>query len=226
MNRVLLVDDDTSYADNLKHILSAKGYEVDYIDDPMQAVVEFTKRRYDLVISDYMMTELNGVQLVTLLKGINPEVKTMILTGFPQEESENEALNINVDRYLSKDKSLSLLCNYVDGLIQQAGTEVEPADIKLISKEDGITIDLSRHEVYKDGELVNITRKEYEILVLFLRNKGIALSRESIAEQIWTQDIEEIDLRVIDGHIKRLRSKLKLFSIISIRGYGYKWNEQ
>lgn len=63
------------------------------------------------------------------------------------------------------------------------------------------------------------------MLRLFLQNKGVALSREEIVERLWTQDVEEIDMRVVDGHIKKLRGKLRSFSIMSVRGYGYKWNE-
>ena len=87
-------------------------------------------------------------------------------------------------------------------------------------------VDLDSREVFKNGDPIEVTRKEYDLLVLFLENKGVALNRETISEKIWTTDIEDIDLRAIDGHIKRLRAKLKLFSIVSVRGYGYKWNEQ
>ena len=131
-----------------------------------------------------------------------------------------------MNRYLSKDKSIHVLVKYAEELLYAVQDVSSAGEKRLISKEERIMVYLDSREVYKNGEPVEVTRKEYDLLVLFLENKGIALNRETISEKIWTTDIEDIDLRAIDGHIKRLRAKLKLFSIVSVRGYGYKWNEQ
>lgn len=221
----MLVEDDEKYAEKLKQAIVREGYEVSYFTTPIKAVADFTKNNYDLVISDFCMKDMDGVKLLTILKEINPCIRSIILTAFPEEEVEMEAIDINVDHYLSKDKSLTIMLKYIQYLLKrEVNTEVI-SSYRLSSSIEQITIDTKKRVVEKENEVVSLTKKEYDLLVLFLKNKGTALSREDIAEQLWSNDIENIDLRVIDGHIKRLRSKLSLFSISSVRGYGYKWSE-
>lgn len=221
----MLVEDDEKYAEKLKQAIVREGYEVSYFTTPIKAVADFTKNNYDLVISDFCMKDMDGVKLLTILKEINPCIRSIILTAFPEEEVEMEAIDINVDHYLSKDKSLTIMLKYIQYLLKrEVNTEVV-SSYRLSSAIEQITIDTKKRVVEKENEVVSLTKKEYDLLVLFLKNKGTALSREDIAEQLWSNDIENIDLRVIDGHIKRLRSKLSLFSISSVRGYGYKWSE-
>lgn len=224
MSMILLVEDDKQYANNLKTALESKGHKVTYFSSPVEAVAEFVNSHFDLVVSDYLMDEMNGIRMISILKGINPGIRTIMLTAFPEEDIEDSALDISIDYYLSKDKSLSITTKYVEELLKKRIINDKQTQ-KLYSHEEGIVVDLQQHEVYKDSNLVVLTKKEYDLLKLFLENKGIALSRKMIAETIWETDIEDIDLRVIDGHIKRLRKKLDIFSLTSIRGYGYKWNE-
>lgn len=224
--RIMLVEDDERYAEKLKQAIVQEGYEVSYFNTPIKAVAEFTKKNFDLVISDFCMNEMDGVKLLAILKEINPCVRSIILTAFPEEEVEMEAINISVDHYLSKDKSLSIMLKYIQHLLKrEVSTEITNTSYNLSSTIERLSVDTKTRIVEKEDQVVPLTKKEYELLVLFLKNKGIALSREDIAEQLWSNDIENIDLRVIDGHIKRLRSKLSLFSISSVRGYGYKWSE-
>lgn len=221
----MLVEDDEMYAEKLKQAIVREGYEVSYFTTPIKAVADFTKNNYDLVISDFCMKDMDGVKLLTILKEINPCIRSIILTAFPEEEVEMEAIDINVDHYLSKDKSLTIMLKYIQYLLKREVSTGVTASYRLSSSIEQITIDTKKRVVEKENEVVALTKKEYELLVLFLKNKGTALSREDIAEKLWSNDIENIDLRVIDGHIKRLRSKLSLFSISSVRGYGYKWSE-
>ncbi|MGL9727696.1 response regulator transcription factor [Enterococcus sp. DIV0756] len=223
--RIMLVEDDEKYAEKLKQAIIREGYEVSYFSTPIKAVADFTKNNYDLVISDFCMKDMDGVKLLTILKEINPCIRSIILTAFPEEEVEMEAIDINVDHYLSKDKSLTIMLKYIQYLLKREVNTGVTASYRLSSSIEQITIDTKKRVVEKENEVVSLTKKEYDLLVLFLKNKGTALSREDIAEQLWSNDIENIDLRVIDGHIKRLRSKLSLFSISSVRGYGYKWSE-
>lgn len=223
--RIMLVEDDVRYAAKLVEALEEVGYEVTFMETPIRAVAEFTKKKYDLIISDFCMDEMDGVKLLAILKEINPSVHCIILTAFPEEEVELEAITINVDHYLSKDKSLTVMIKYVQHLLKKEPNAKEENIYGLTSAIERISIDTQSRIVEKENQVVSLTKKEYDLLVLFLKNKGTALSREEIAEQLWSNDIENIDLRVIDGHIKRLRSKLSLFSISSIRGYGYKWSE-
>lgn len=223
--RIMLVEDDEKYALNLREALIEAGYEVTFMNTPIKAVAEFTKKNYDLVISDFCMEEMDRVKLLTILKEIKPQLRSIILTAFPEEEVELEAITISVDHYLSKDKSLTIMIKYIQQLLMKENTTNQMSSYGLTSTIERISVDTQSRIVEKENQIVPLTKKEYDLLVLFLTNKGMALSREEIAEKLWSNDIENIDLRVIDGHIKRLRSKLSLFSISSVRGYGYKWSE-
>lgn len=222
---IMLVEDDEKYANKLVKAITKEGHKVTYLDSPVKAVAEFMKDNYDLVISDFCMKEIDGLKMLTIFKEIKPNLRSIILTAYPEEEVELEAIDMSVDHYLSKDKSLLITIKYIDDLLRKEINIKEAQEDKLISKLENIILDLQRRTVYQNNQLVALTKKEFDLLTLFLQNKGKALSREFIAEQVWTNDIEDIDLRVIDGHIKRLRAKLALFCISSVRGYGYKWNE-
>ncbi|MFV0362874.1 MAG: response regulator transcription factor [Suipraeoptans sp.] len=223
--RVILVDDNEQYAKSLKTAIEDEGYEVFYYTNPIDAIAEFVKIPFDILISDYKMAEMNGTRLVTILRGINPEIKCMLLTAFPTEEIERETIDINVECYLSKDKSVDLILHYLNDLIcREPSIKGERAE-KMSSIEEQLVVDIAKHEVFKANSKVSLTRKEFELLILFLQNKGTALSRDHISEKLWTPGVEDFDPRVIDGHVKRLRGKLRLNSIMSVRGYGYKWNE-
>ncbi|MFV0392856.1 MAG: response regulator transcription factor [Coprobacillaceae bacterium] len=225
MYRILFVDDSVEYANGLKSILEDKGYYIKYVDDPITGIEELMIDNFDLVISDYMMDQMTGIRLLSTVKRLKPEIKCMMLTGFPTEEVESEALDIYVDKYLSKDKSLTILCKHIEQLLTTVITSEVETKVKLISTEENIVLDTHSHIVLKNNEEVELTRKEYEILKLLLENKGVALSRESIIEKLWAKNIEDVEVRIVDTHIKKLRDKLKTFAIMTIRGFGYKWSE-
>ncbi|TDW08866.1 DNA-binding response OmpR family regulator [Breznakia blatticola] len=225
MYKILIVEEDESYSTKLKEAIEKKGYDVKNIKDPVEAVANFVNVHYDLVVSEQMMEGMNGIQMISILRGIHPTLKSMILTANPDEETEIKAIEANVDHYFSKNKSIDVTTKYIEELLRKEIMLKSEDGNELESQRENIVVDTKKRQVTKDGEVVEVTRKEYELLVMFLENKGIALSREEIAEKIWTIDIEDIELRVIDGHIKRLRSKLNIFCITSIRGYGYKWDE-
>ncbi|MFV0364072.1 MAG: response regulator transcription factor [Suipraeoptans sp.] len=221
---ILVVDDDKTYGSGLQKALQMEGYEVVYRTNPIDAISEFVQNPYDIVISDYKMDQMDGASFLKVIKEINKDIKSVILTGYPEEEMEINTINLGINRYLSKDKSMFLLVKYINDLAIKYDKKSDKVT-HLKSDSDNIFMDTDKHIVKKGDEEVELTRKEYEVLRLFLENKGKALSREFIAEKLWITEIEEVDLRVIDGHIMRLRTKLKLFCIVSVRGYGYKWEE-
>ncbi|MFV0363535.1 MAG: response regulator transcription factor [Suipraeoptans sp.] len=226
--KILLVENDKVYADHLTEEIRKEGHDVQVVDNSLGAISNFTKYKYDLVIAQYNLDDLNGVKMLAVLKQIKPTLRSIVIINESDDNVESiemDALSINVEHCLNKRKSLPLTIRYIDGLLKKDyGNNIDSQ--YLISPRENIEIDMTKHLVYKDGvEVKNITTKEYGLLILFLSNKEIPLSREEICKNLWTQDIEDIELRVIDGHIKNLRAKFNISSILSIRGYGYKWNE-
>lgn len=221
---ILFVEDNMEYQETLDRLLTKEGYLVDSTNSPLEAIELFARNSYDAVISDLMMETLDGIKLLTHIKKTNPYVKTMILTAEPTNETEIAALDTQVDKYLVKGASLEVLIKHIEHLLNNEQSTGSKKSIKIYSEPDGLTIDIGKRTVSKNNEVVNITTKEFEVLKTLLLNRGIALSREEIVSKIWDERFEKIDIRVIDVHIRSLRKKLKIQSIVSIRGYGYKWD--
>jgi Response regulators consisting of a CheY-like receiver domain and a winged-helix DNA-binding domain len=221
--KILLVEDNTTYAAKIAKILKNVGYQVDVVNDPLDGIAFFAKNSYDMVISDLKMETMSGVKLLSAIKKIDDKIKTIILTANPTPDSELEALNIYVDRYLVKEVRTDVLLKYIEQILR-VENNFEKTKI-FISKNENISISMKSREVYKNNEKIVLTKKEFELLCYFLDNKGSAISREEFIKNLWKVPITSIDERVVDVHIKTLRKKLKCHSIISLRGFGYMWDE-
>lgn len=225
MKRILFVEDDASYREIIVKALEKNDYIVDGVASPIDGMEYFALKEYDLVISDLMLNEIDGIRFLTYIKRLNPIVKTMILTAEPSMESELAALDIYVDKYLVKETRMNVLLKYIHILLEEGTNRISQHKRILKAPEEGLLIDVLGRKVLKDDELVKLTVKEFEILRLLLSNRGTALTREEIIEKVWDTEHESIDVRVIDVHIKKIRQKLKLQAIVSVRGYGYKWDD-
>lgn len=223
MGKVLVVEDNPTYLHQLEEALKNSGYEVESADNPIYGFEMFAKQKYDLVISDLVLKEFDGIRFLTTVKNIDPFVNTMILTANASDETESESIKVNVDYYFDKSKSIPLIIEYIDALVSKRPNHVTQSILH--SEAEGIEVELKSHEVRKNGEIVALTPREYQILRVFLENKYTTLSRQEIINTVWGSPEEEIEERIIDLHIKNIRTKLKLVSLITVRGYGYKWNE-
>ncbi|WP_280683451.1 MULTISPECIES: response regulator transcription factor [unclassified Breznakia] len=210
----------------LSKVLRKKGYKVESFTDPVKAVSTCVKKPFNLIVTEYELDSMNGLQMIGILQGVIPTLRSIMLTNCNDEIVEIQSIECGVDQFLSKQKSLDVIVTYIENALARDLREQAMLSNSVMSEEEGLVIDTKKREVYKNDQIVDVTKKEYDLLHLFLNNKGVALSRETIAEELWTTEIETIDLRVIDGHINRLRTKLDLYCINAIRGFGYKWNEQ
>ena len=224
MKKILFVEDDYDYRMTLAKIIEKAGYSVDASEDPLQAIELFALNSYDLVISDLKMDSLDGIRFLQYIKNKNADVKTMILTSAPTFETELEALDISIDKYMVKETRIDLLLKYIEVLLAQSGNSSRKHQI-VHSPFENIELDLGSRVIRKEGETINVTPKEFNILRVLMQNRGLAVSREKLLEEVWDVEHELIDPRVIDVHIKEIRKKLAVQSIVSIRGYGYKWDE-
>lgn len=226
--KILVVDDSDDYRETVVKILKNEGYQVDSVAEPLVGIEYFATNTYDLVISDYVMDMMDGVRFLQSIKKINPNIKTIMLTGKSNETRELESLSISINEYLVKEKSLEVILRYVKRVLELP-TVTEPTHVKiesLVSKTEDIELNLNTLQVFKHGQEISLTQKEFLILKLLLENKNVALSREAILNDIWSQSIEGVDSRTVDSHVKNLRIKIKCFSISTIRSFGYRWNEK
>lgn len=205
-------------------VLENERYFVDTAENALKAIELFSFNQYDLIISDLMMEGIDGIQFLSYVRKMNPNIKTIILTAQPSMDSEFAALDIYVDKYLTKDSRLDVFLKHIEVLLEQSQIK-RHTDYILEAKADGIVMDLYGHSVTKNHQPIDITPKEYNLLRYLLENKGKALGREEILENVWVMEYEDVDVRVVDVHIKALRQKLNITSIVSIRGFGYKWDK-
>lgn len=226
--KILFVEDDAKFRDEKTKLLESAHYQVEAVGDPGIVLELFEKGKYDLVLVDYMLGSMNGIQLIKYVKKIDKTVKTIILTGIDSPDVEIYALETtSVDQFLNKGVRDDVLLKYVERVLAKASLVNEAEEQHfLYSERENIKIDLENYEVYQDEAPVSVTFKEYQLLVYFMENTGKVLKREEIVEALWGEQKDEItSLRVVDSHLKLLRKKLGLRVIHSVRGVGYRWNE-
>ena len=217
--KILVVDDEERMQKLLKDFLKMKDYEVLLAGNGEEAIDLFFKEKsIALIILDVMMPKMDGW---TALKTIreHSKVPVIMLTARSEESDELKGFDYGADEYISKPFSPKILVARVEALLRRSGVQKED-----IMEVGGSVIDEAAHSVSVDGKPVELSFKEYELLQYFVENKGIALSREKILNNVWNYDYFG-DARTIDTHVKKLRAKLmdKGEYIKTVWGMGYKF---
>ncbi|WP_455016313.1 response regulator transcription factor [Oribacterium sinus] len=217
--KILVVDDEERMQKLLKDFLKMKDYEVLLAGNGEEAIDLFFKEKsIALIILDVMMPRMDGW---TVLKTIreHSKVPVIMLTARSEENDELKGFDYGADEYISKPFSPKILVARVEALLRRSGVQKEE-----LLEVGGIVIDEAAHSVTVDGKPIELSFKEYELLQYFVENKGIALSREKILNNVWNYDYFG-DARTIDTHVKKLRAKLmdKGDYIKTVWGMGYKF---
>ena len=217
--KILVVDDESRMRKLVRDFLTKSGYEVTEAEDGSQAVeVFFAQNDFSLIILDVMMPKMDGWSVCREIREFS-KVPIIMLTAKSDERDELLGFQLGVDEYISKPFSPKILVARVEAILrrtnQNGGDEIMEAG--------GIIINKAAHSVEIDGESIELSYKEFELLSYFVENKGIALSREKILNSVWNYDYFG-DARTIDTHVKKLRSKMgeKGDLIKTIWGMGYK----
>lgn len=217
--KVLVVDDESRMRKLVKDFLVKNEYQVLEAENGEEALnIFFGQNDIALVILDVMMPKMDGWQVCREIREVS-KVPIIMLTAKSDERDELLGFELGVDEYISKPFSPKILVARVGAILRR--TAQASAETKLSA--GGITVDKSAHIVTIDGREVDLSFKEFELLVYFMENQGIALSREKILNSVWNYDYFG-DARTIDTHVKKLRSKLgsKGEMIKTIWGLGYK----
>ena len=218
---ILVVDDESRMRKLIKGFLIKEDYKVIEAADGEECLKEFNekKEKIDLILLDVMMPKLDGWSVLRQIR-IESKVPVIMLTARGEEQDELFGFDLGVDEYISKPFSPKILVARVKALLNRT-KEKENTKIDY----NGIVIDYDGRTVMVDGKNVEMSLREYELLTYLVENKGIALSREKILNNVWNYDYYG-DSRTIDSHIKKIRHKLgkKGKYIETIRGVGYKFN--
>lgn len=218
-NKILVVDDESRIRKIIRDFLVREGYVVCEAEDGEAALDIFCSNNdIDLIIMDVMMPKMDGWQLCKEVRKLS-KVPILMLTAKSEEQDELKGFELGVDEYISKPFSPKILTARVNALLRRTtGDNEEILDIA------GITVNKIAHTVTIDGKEIDLSFKEFELLTYFMENRGVALSREKILNDVWNYDYYG-DARTIDTHVKKLRSKMgeKGKFISTIWGMGYKF---
>ena len=218
--KILVVDDESRMRKLVRDFLVKKDFEVIEAEDGAQAVdIFFEQKDIALVILDVMMPKMDGWQVCREMRS-HSRVPIIMLTAKGDERDELLGFELGVDEYISKPFSPKILVARVEAILRR--TSGLSADD--ILRAGAIEINKAAHQVVIDGENVDLSYKEFELLTYFVENQGLALSREKILNSVWNYDYFG-DARTIDTHVKKLRSKLGKHGdyIKTIWGMGYKF---
>lgn len=218
--KILVVDDESRMRKLVRDFLEREGYQVMEAGDGEEAMDRFYEDKdVSLIILDVMMPKMDGWQVLREIRQAS-KVPVIMLTARSEERDELQGFDLGVDEYISKPFSPKILVARVEALLRRANA----LTLEEIVNAGGIQIDKSAHLVTIDGQPVDLSFKEFELLTYFVENQGIALSREKILNNVWNYDYFG-DARTIDTHVKKLRSKLagKGDYIKTIWGMGYKF---
>ena len=219
--KILVVDDESRMRKLVRDFLVKKNYNVLEAGDGSEALdVFFANQDIALIILDVMMPKMDGWQVCREIRAYS-KIPIIMLTAKSDEKDELLGFELGVDEYISKPFSPKILVARVEAILRRAG-QGQPEDAVLEAA--GIVLDKNAHQVTVDGNPVELSYKEFELLAYFMENKGIALSREKILNNVWNYDYFG-DARTIDTHVKKLRSKMgeKADLIKTIWGMGYKF---
>ena len=218
--KILVVDDESRMRKLVKDFLIKDGYIVIEAGDGQQALdIFYEDKDISLIILDVMMPNRDGWEVCREIRK-NSKVPIIMLTAKSEERDELLGFELGVDEYISKPFSPKILTARVSAILRRANI----ATTNEVMEEGGITINKVAHSVTVDGKDIELSYKEFELLSFFFENKGVALSREKILNNVWNYDYFG-DARTIDTHVKKLRGKLgnKGDMIKTIWGMGYKF---
>jgi DNA-binding response OmpR family regulator len=218
---ILIVDDEEKIRGVIKEYAEFEGYETAEAADGMEAVEKCRKEDFDIVIMDVMMPRLDGFSAAKEIRK-NKNVPVIMLSARSEEYDKLFGFEIGADDYVAKPFSPKELLARIRAVLARSRPKDNTPDILTF---DGLSVNMAGREVMVDGVTVSLTPKEYDLLFFLVKNRGLALSRDKLLEEVWGYDFFGDD-RTVDTHIKMLRTSIGRYRsfIITLRGMGYKFD--
>jgi two-component system OmpR family response regulator len=226
MSKILVVEDDPNLLETIKYNLLKEGYEVVVTADGAEALNAARQQKPDLIILDIMLPKIDGYEVCRILRK-EMNIPIIMLTARTDETDRIIGLDIGADDFMTKPFSIRELLARIRALLRRAKiTEPGSTEDLRILKLDDISIDLNRHLVVVREQPLELTAKEYDLLVFLVKNKSYVFSREQLLEKVWGYDFAG-DTRTIDVHVRWLRQKIEIDPanprhLLTMRGTGYK----
>jgi len=223
--KVAVIDDDVQIIKVLIQSLESEGYLVETANDGREAVKLLTRVKPDLVILDWNLPEMSGIEICQFLRSYPPtsKVPVLMLTVFEEVGQKVSAFELGADDYLTKPFDVKELLARVKALLRRGQPSVEGP--RSVIKADMIRVDEVAHKVTVGGRQIQLRPKEFELLCVLLKSPGRVVTREYLVERVWGYNPKLITTRTVDSHIARLRGKLgsRASKVIqTIPGFGFK----
>ncbi|MGL4523864.1 MAG: response regulator transcription factor [Bacilli bacterium] len=227
MAKILIADDELRMRRLIRDFLEREEHEILEAEHGAQALEMIqADSSIDLVVLDVMMPELSGWDVCKEVRTFS-NVPILILTAKGEEYDEIYGLRIGADDYIQKPFKPLVLVARIEALLRRRNITEEKSVDESMLRFENIHVDINAHRVQVDGEFIELSPKEFDMLVYFMKNEGRVLTREKLLYEIWGYDYFG-DARTVDTHINRLRMKLKAGEkyIITVRGVGYRFGKE
>jgi two-component system response regulator RegX3 len=224
MTKILVVEDEASFSEALAYVLGKEGFEVTVADTGDGAIAAFDKGGADLVLLDLMLPGLSGTEVCKQLRS-RSDVPIIMLTAKDTEVDKVVGLELGADDYVTKPYSKAELVARIRAVLRRQGDNSNTPEGVITA--GPVRIDVERHQVNINDQLVSLPLKEFELLEFLVRNSGRVLTRSQLIDRVWGSDYFG-DTKTLDVHVKRLRAKIEIDPanptfIQTIRGLGYKF---
>lgn len=214
--KILIVEDEPSIQSVLKELLTDAGYDTATASDGVEALERFQRDKYDLVLLDIMMPELDGYSVCKAIRETSG-TPVIMLTALDDEEAQVKAFELQADDYITKPFSIRLVLLRIEAVLRRASEHTTGSALRCRE----IQLDMDAMEVCVAGKPIALTRIEYELLRLFMEHPGRVFTRENLLNMVWGYDYMG-DEKAVNIHIMNLRRKLGIDPIETIRGVGYR----
>lgn len=219
---IYMLEDDGGIRSFVTYALNNSGYEAAAFETPSAFREALKKELPELILLDIMLPEEDGLSVLKSLREVpeTADIPVIMLTAKGTEYDKVQGLDLGADDYVTKPFGIMELMSRVKALLRRSGGG---AGGNAVYRAGGVSIDSGRHEVSADGQEIALTHKEYELLLLMMKNRGTVFSRDELLRQVWGYDYAG-ESRTVDVHIRTLRSKLGDFGDVvqTVRGAGYK----
>ena len=224
MTKILIVDDEIKIREMIRKYAEYEGFEVEEAGDGLEAVQLCNQNDYDLVVMDIMMPNLDGFSAVKDIKQKKPDLPFIMFSALGEEYDKIHGFDLGIDDYVVKPFSSKELMMRIRAILKRVQANKQNEEHQFVLKD--LVIDYDARTVTISGERIQLSPKEYELLVYLVKNIGIALTREQILETVWGYDFFGDD-RTLDTHVKLLRKNLGDYSqyIVTLRGVGYRFEK-
>ncbi|MGL5435157.1 MAG: response regulator transcription factor [Lachnospiraceae bacterium] len=219
MKHILVIEDDKDIEELLQFFLEDNGYLVTIARDGLEGVTAFNEGDFDLLLLDIMLPKIDGYTVCEIIRR-KSDIPIIMVTALDGEDNQIKGLDLLADDYITKPFSMPVLLRKITAVLRRSLQGSQNSENKVLVYRE-IRLDSDNFQVSVSNEVIPLTKREFEILLVLLENQSRVITRENFLEQLWQYEFYGND-RVVDNHIKNLRKKLGVNYIETVKGVGYR----